>query len=89
MTGKRFLRPRDAAAYLGLRPQTLARWRCEGGKIPFVRLGRAVAYDVADLDAFAAAQKQLRTVDREDRGPHLDDAVPERRDAALWTQSGA
>lgn len=61
MTGKRFLRPNEAAEYLGVRPQTLARWRCEGGKIPFARMGRAVVYDIADLDAFAASQKRLST----------------------------
>jgi len=59
---KRYLRPNEAAAYLGIRPQTLARWRCEGGKIPWVRLGRAVVYDLADLDAFADANKRLCTV---------------------------
>ena len=47
---KRFLRPAKAAEYLGLAPQTLARWRVEGSPVPFSRLGRAVVYNVDDLD---------------------------------------
>jgi excisionase family DNA binding protein len=50
-----YLRAREAAAYLGLATQTLARWRCEappGRVIPFYRVGRAVLYDRDELDLF-------------------------------------
>jgi hypothetical protein len=57
----RFLRTREAAAYLGLAPHTLARWRTEGSPIPFSRLGRAVVYRIDDLEAFALAGKRYST----------------------------
>ena len=41
----------QAAALLGLRPQTLASWRCEGRRDqpPYHRLGRSIRYDRDDL----------------------------------------
>jgi excisionase family DNA binding protein len=57
----RLIRPKDAARMLGVSEQTLARWRVEGGKIPFARLGRAIVYDVVDLEAFVAARKRTST----------------------------
>jgi predicted DNA-binding transcriptional regulator AlpA len=44
----------NAARYLGISPRTLNNWRClGGGKGPaFVRVGRAVRYDVRTLDAW-------------------------------------
>lgn len=53
----RFLRTREAAAYIGLAAQTLNRWRHEGRPLPFSRLGRTVVYDVADLESFVSASK--------------------------------
>jgi hypothetical protein len=47
----RYLRPRDAAKYLGLSVQTLAQWRVSGSPVPWRRLGRAVLYDRLELDA--------------------------------------
>ena len=43
-----------AAGYLGVSPKTLNNWRCIGGKRgpSFVRVGRAVRYDVRVLDAW-------------------------------------
>lgn len=49
------LKERDAAALLGLAPKTLARWRWRGDRGPaYVKLGSAVRYSVADLEAFVA-----------------------------------
>jgi hypothetical protein len=49
------IREAEAAAYLGLAPTTLARWRWRGDRGPkFVKLGSAVRYSVADLDIFIA-----------------------------------
>jgi predicted DNA-binding transcriptional regulator AlpA len=52
------LRRRDAALYLGLAEQTLARWFCEGTGPPAYRLSsRAVVYDKRDLDIWIAERK--------------------------------
>ena len=43
----------QAAEYLGINPQTLGIWRCTGRyPLPFVKVGRKVVYDKADLDKF-------------------------------------
>ncbi|WP_305825832.1 helix-turn-helix domain-containing protein [Massilia brevitalea] len=50
---------REAAAYLGLAPQTLAQWACSGrGRLPMVKVGRKVQYKKTDLDAFIVANTQ-------------------------------
>jgi hypothetical protein len=47
------LNDRQAAAFLGVSPGTLANWRSSGTvRLPFVKLGRAVRYRVRDLQAF-------------------------------------
>jgi excisionase family DNA binding protein len=68
---EKFLRTKEAAQYLGLAPQTLCRWRVqglEGRRIPFFRIGRAVVYDVADLDAFVKARRFQSTSEADLRG---------------------
>jgi excisionase family DNA binding protein len=43
----------QAAAYLGVAPNTLAVWACTGRyELPFVRVGRLAKYRLADLDAW-------------------------------------
>ena len=43
----------NAAAFLKIRPQTLACWASTGRyHLPFVRIGRRVMYRLADLNAF-------------------------------------
>lgn len=43
----------EAAAYLNIRPQTLAVWATSGRyDLPFVRVGRSVRYRLIDLDSF-------------------------------------
>jgi excisionase family DNA binding protein len=46
----------DAAKYLSVGQRTLARLTAEG-KLPCVRIGRAVRYHVPDLDAFINQRK--------------------------------
>ncbi len=46
-----------AADYLGLSPITLADWRVQGRGPKYVKLGRRVKYDIADLDAYIAKNK--------------------------------
>lgn len=60
---KRFLRAPEAAEYLGLAPQTLARWRVEGQGPVHRAFGRAIAYAVEDLDAFADSRVRRSTSD--------------------------
>ena len=44
---------RDAAAYLGISPSTLAVWGCtKRYNLPYVKVGRLVQYWVSDLDKF-------------------------------------
>ncbi len=45
----------EAARLLTLAPSTLRIWRSKGRGPRFVRLGRAVRYRIADLQAFVAA----------------------------------
>jgi len=53
----------QAAAYLGVKPQTLAVWATvKRYRLPFIKVGRLVRYRRAELDAFLAR----RTVDTGD-----------------------
>ena len=48
---RRLVKCREASAYLGICERKL--WELEkNGRIPSVRIDRAVRFDVADLDAF-------------------------------------
>lgn len=55
---QKYLRRKDAAAYLGVAPQTLARWAVEGFGPSTIHMGRAVTYAVEDLDQFAASRRR-------------------------------
>ena len=48
---------REAARRLGLSTHCLELWRSIKKGPPFCRFGRAVRYDLRDLDAWALAQK--------------------------------
>jgi excisionase family DNA binding protein len=57
METKKLLTRKEAAEYLGVKPQTLAVWHCAGRyKLPVVKVGRAVRYRLADLEAWLAAR---------------------------------
>jgi excisionase family DNA binding protein len=59
----------EAAAYIGMRAQTLAVWATTGRySLPFIRVGRAVRYRRADLDQFL----ESRTVTSTGHGDALD-----------------
>ena len=52
------LTPRDAAAYLGMSKAFLAKSRIRGTDGPvYLRIGRAVRYRPADLDAWLEAKR--------------------------------
>jgi len=49
----------EAAAYLRLKPQTLANWVVTRAQsLPYVKIGRRVMYRLADLDAFVLANRR-------------------------------
>lgn len=54
---------KEAAAELGVSPQTLANWACSGRvSIPFYKVGRKkVIYHKSDLDAYLASVRQTQT----------------------------
>ena len=62
-SSQRMLIAEDAAAYLGLAPQTLAKLRWSGDSPPFFKVGRRVLYDRADLDSWLATRKRTSTSD--------------------------
>ena len=66
LVARRILRTRQAAEYVGLSPATLEKKRLTGGGPRFIRLGgRAIGYDVRDLDDWIEEQRG-RTADNED-----------------------
>jgi len=60
---RKMLRTREAAAYTGLAKSTLEKLRVQGGGCPYIRIGRVVVYDPADLDAWLAAHRRKSTSD--------------------------
>lgn len=56
--------PVDAVATLtGLSVSTLNKLRLTGGGPPYLKLGRRVAYDLADLDAWLGSKRRRSTSD--------------------------
>jgi hypothetical protein len=55
------LRVGPAAEYVGLKPQTLNKYRMMGGGPVFYRVGRLISYRVGDLDAWLLAQRRNST----------------------------
>ena len=43
---------KDVSSFLGIRAQTLAVWRMKKEKLPFIRIGRRVAYRREDVERF-------------------------------------
>ena len=59
MEHRRILRTSEAAYYIGLSPSTLEKKRLTGGGPRFIRLGgRAVGYDIHDLNEWLDAQRR-------------------------------
>ena len=59
----RYLPTEAAAAYLGLSCRTLEKWRLTGDGPPFSQLGKAVRYDVVELDRWMAVRRRTSTSD--------------------------
>lgn len=64
---KELLRTEAAAKVLDLSPQTLAIMRVEGGGPRYVKLGRSVRYDPADLAAWIEDNKRANTAENAQR----------------------
>ena len=61
---RRILRTREAAEYVGLSPSTLEKLRLSDRGPRFIRLGgRAVGYDIKDLDEWLDARRDERAGD--------------------------
>lgn len=55
------LTEKEASAYLGVRPGTLAVWRCvRRYPLPFIKVGRLVRYSRRDLDRFVESRRSRR-----------------------------
>jgi len=55
----------EAAAFLGLSPRTLEKWRVIGGGPRFHKFGRRVMYSRSDLEAWANSRTFETTCDPE------------------------
>tara|TARA_A100001391_G_scaffold12331_3_gene7262 strand:+ start:7297 stop:7500 length:204 start_codon:yes stop_codon:yes gene_type:complete len=62
------IRTQAAADYLGLSKSLLDKLRCYGGGPAYTKLGRAVIYNTADLDAWLATHKRIPANDNASRG---------------------
>lgn len=58
LVARRVLRTRQAAEYCGLAASTLEKMRGTAAGPRFIRLGRAVGYDVHDLDRWLDGQRE-------------------------------
>lgn len=59
----RLINEHEAAGYLAVRVATLRRWRWAGKGPRFCKIGGAVRYDPADLEAFIEAGRRKSTSD--------------------------
>jgi predicted DNA-binding transcriptional regulator AlpA len=55
------LRTPEAAFYCGSSPSTFEKLRLVGGGPRFIKLGRRVVYDPADLDTWLASNRRAST----------------------------
>lgn len=60
---KRVLSVQEAATRVGLSKPTLDKLRVYGGGPTFLKLGRRVVYDLADLDQWLASHRRKSTSD--------------------------
>jgi predicted DNA-binding transcriptional regulator AlpA len=57
----RRFRPAKAAEYLGISASTLAKWRMRGDPPAYLKLGKVVVYNQADLDRWLEACRRQST----------------------------
>jgi predicted DNA-binding transcriptional regulator AlpA len=61
VTSRKKLSTYEAAAYLGLGKSTLDKMRVTGIGPAFIKIGKRVVYDPADLEAWSAQHKRSNT----------------------------
>ncbi|ANL74063.1 transcriptional regulator protein [Rhizobium phaseoli] len=61
ISDRRMLRTDDAAKLIGLSPSTLAKFRLNGGGPRYIKLGRSVVYDPADVEAWLCKHRRSST----------------------------
>jgi predicted DNA-binding transcriptional regulator AlpA len=60
----RVLKTREAAEYCGSSASTFEKLRLFGGGPRYIKIGRRVVYDPADLDAWMAENRRRTTSDK-------------------------
>jgi hypothetical protein len=60
---KQLMTTQETADYVRHAGQTLAKWRCYGQGPRYVRVGRSILYDRADVDAWLDARMRRSTSD--------------------------
>jgi excisionase family DNA binding protein len=50
--------PELCARYLGMSMRWLEKMRADGGDLPYIKIGRAIRYRRADVDAWLLAQRR-------------------------------
>lgn len=61
---KRYLSPEEVSNLIGVKRTTLATWRVRNVyNIPFIKVGRKVAYDIRDIEAFLLSRKRGEVAD--------------------------
>jgi len=63
----RLLMAEEVAALTGLSTDTLAQWRSQRRGIPYLKIGRAVRYDLADVQAYLEGCRVSVSVPKERR----------------------
>ncbi|MBB3747450.1 putative DNA-binding transcriptional regulator AlpA [Rhizobium sp. BK591] len=58
---RRMLRTEDAATYTAVSASTLNKLRLTGGGPEYIKLGKSVVYDPADLDAWLSSKRRRST----------------------------
>ena len=61
---RRMLPAREAADFSGLSKSTLDKMRVFGGGPPYLKIGRRVVYDPADLDQWLVSHRRRSTSER-------------------------
>jgi predicted DNA-binding transcriptional regulator AlpA len=69
---RRKLNTHAAAAYSGLARSTLEKLRVFGGGPNYIKIGRRVVYDLADLEQWLANHRRKSTSDNRDRQCYAD-----------------
>lgn len=69
---RKLLSPEEVSLLAGIPTTTLAQWRYRKIGIPYLRIGRLVRYDAADVDAYLQRCRiEVRGQHTEKRGEHV------------------